>query len=256
VPPAPTLTCKQCNYANEPERVYCHNCGAKLDRSILPKEAAKAPKESPEKAAKRVRKLVNPTRGFFSNWHKTLLNVLCSAVSIAALIQMARPPGGIFLPIPTKDEILAAPHLIEQIGEVQMAPVSQTLRIQERSINIYLAGAIQTKGNTSDDYFKFDRAFVNLGDGVVKITAQESAFGFPFYAGVSYNISIAGNKLVATSVGGNVGRLPVHPMIVDYCGFAFQQLWDALQREHSLLDRMKEVSVKPGTFYFTTKPHA
>ena len=30
----PKLTCGQCGYENEPERVYCHNCGTKLDRSV------------------------------------------------------------------------------------------------------------------------------------------------------------------------------------------------------------------------------
>jgi len=255
VPPAPTLTCKQCNYANEPERVYCHNCGAKLDRSILPKEPAKTTKESPEKAARRVRKLVNPAHGFFTNWHKTLLNVVCTAVSVAALIQMARPPGGVPA-LATKDEMAAARPLVERIEDLQMSPTPEKGDLQEQLIDQYLAGAIKTKGGTSDDYFKFDRAFVNLGNGVAKVTAQESAFGYPIYTGASYAITIAGNKLVSTNVGGNVGRLPVHPMIMEYCGFAFQQLWDALQREHSVLDRMQSVSIKDGVFYFTTKPHA
>ena len=73
--PAPTLTCKQCNYDNEPERVYCHNCGAKLDRTVLPKDPAKT-KEGKEKTAKRVRRMINPARGFFTNWHKALANSL------------------------------------------------------------------------------------------------------------------------------------------------------------------------------------
>ena len=50
-----TLTCKQCNYENEAERIYCHNCGAKLDRSVVPQE--KKMEESPDKQRKRVKKL-------------------------------------------------------------------------------------------------------------------------------------------------------------------------------------------------------
>jgi len=251
----PTLTCKQCNYDNEPERVYCHNCGAKLDRSILPKDAPKAAKDSQEKAAKRVRKMVNPTRGFFTNWHRALFNAISSAVSIAALVQIARPPGGV-PPVPSKQDLVGAPPLIEQIEELQMIQASQQRSLPEQTINLYLASAIKTKGDTSSDYFKFDRAFVNLGKDVIRVTAQESAFNYPIYAGASYKLSIAGGKLVADNVGGNLGRLPVHPMIMEYCGVAFQQLWDALQREKSLLDRMQSVSVQPGQFIFATKPHA
>ena len=249
------LTCKQCNYANEPERVYCHNCGAKLDRSLLPKEPAKAAKEAQEKTAKRVSKMVNPTRGFFTNWHKAFFNALSSAVCIAALVQMARPPAGV-PPVPTKDDLVNAPPLIEQIQDVQMYPTSQERQLPEQMINIYLATAVKSVGDNSQDYFKFDRAFVNLGKDVIKITAQQSAFGYPIYAGASYKLSIAGSALVATNVGGNLGRLPVHPMIMEYCGFAFQQLWSALQREKSLLDKMQSVQVQPGSFIFVTRPHA
>jgi hypothetical protein len=250
--PSPTLTCKQCNFANEPERVYCHNCGAKLDRTLLPKEpAAKTAKEA-EQSRKRVTKLVNPNRGFFTNWHKALFNSVAGALSIAALIQIARPPGGVPA-IPTKDDLLDAPEIIEGMSDAQMGP-PKAYQLTEAQINLYLANTVKTKGGTSDDYFKFDRAFVNLGKDVIKITAQESAFNYPIYASTYYKLSIAGGKLVATNVGGNLGRLPVHPMIMAYCGTAFDQLWAALQRENTLLDSMQSVSVQPGVFTFVTKP--
>jgi len=252
---APTLTCKQCNYANEPERVYCHNCGAKLDRTLLPKEPAKVSKENQEKAAKRVRKMINPARGFFTNWHRALLNSLCAAVSVASLIQMSRPPAGI-PSIPTKEELLEVPPLLEQIEELQLVQSPQTRQLPEKIINLYLYSAIKTRGDTSDDYFKFDRAFLNLDKDVVRFTAQESVFNYPIYAGAMYKVSIAGGKMVATNIGGNLGRLPVHPMIMEYCGSAFQSLWNALQREKSLLDRMQSIAIQPGVFLFTTKPHA
>jgi hypothetical protein len=250
---APTLTCKQCNYDNEPERVYCHNCGAKLDRSLLPKEPAKN-KETLEQSRKRVRKLVNPARGFFTNWHRALLNVLSSAVTIALLIQFARPPAGV-PKAPTKDDLVNAPQLVEAIEDLQMSPTPQARQLPEETINLYLAANVKTKPGAAGDYFTFDRAFVNLGKDVIKITAQESAFGYPLYAGSSYKLSIAGGKLVATNVGGSLGRMPVHPMIMAYCGFAFDQLWAALQREKSLLDNMQSVTVAPGVFTFVTKPH-
>ncbi len=255
MPATPTITCKQCNYANEPERVYCHNCGAKLDRSILPKEPAKAVKDSQEKAARRVRKMVSPKSGFFTHWKGSLLNVLCSALCIATLIQMARPPAGV-PPTASKDDLLNAPPLVEQIEDAQMSPTPARYQLTEQAINFYLASAIKTRGDSSGDYFKFDRAFVNLGNGVIKITAQESAFGYPIYAGASYKLSIAGGKLVSTNVGGNLGRIPIHPMVMEYCGFAFHQLWDALGRERALMDKMQSVTVLPGVFIFVTAPHA
>jgi hypothetical protein len=29
------LACTECQHQNEVQRIYCHNCGAKLDRSAL-----------------------------------------------------------------------------------------------------------------------------------------------------------------------------------------------------------------------------
>jgi hypothetical protein len=253
---SPTLTCKQCNYENEAERVYCHNCGAKLDRTLLPKDTAKIARETQEKNAKRIRKMVSPARGFFTNWHKALINTLLSAVSVAAIIQMARPPRDGIPPIPSKDDLLNAPHLLEGIEDVEMSQAQQVVKIKESDANLYLATAVKAQAGTQDDYFQFNRAFVNMGKDVIRVTAQESAFGYPIYAGASYKLSIAGGKLVPTNAGGNLGRLPVHPMIMEYCGFAFQQLWDALQHEKELLDKVQSVSVQPGVFIFTTKPHA
>jgi hypothetical protein len=249
----PTLTCKQCNYENEPERVYCHNCGAKLDRALLPKDPAKT-KEAIEQSRKRVRKLVTPKTGFFTNWQMSLLNVVASALSVSALIQMARPPAGV-PKAPTKDDLMNAPQLVEAIEDLQMSPAPQARQLPEAMINLYLADAVKTKGDTADDYFKFERCFVNLGKDVIKITAQESAFGYPIYASTDYKLSIAGGKLVATNVGGSLGRIPVHPMIMEYCDSAFDQLWAALQREKSLLDNMQSVTISPGVFTFVTKPH-
>ena len=34
-----TLTCKECQHVNEEARIYCHNCGTKLDRSLLVEDA-------------------------------------------------------------------------------------------------------------------------------------------------------------------------------------------------------------------------
>lgn len=187
-----TITCKQCNYANEPERVYCHNCGAKLDRTLLPKEPEKKA-EDLAKSQKRVAKLVNPATGFWVNWHRALFSTLASALSVAALIQMARPPDGV-PKAPSKDDLLNAPQIMQDMEDSQMYTVPQKRQLTEPAINLYLANALRTRGDTSDDYFKFDRAFVNLGKDVIKVTTQLSAFNYPIYAGSSYTLSIAGGS--------------------------------------------------------------
>src|ERR1700757_2562322 len=89
--PAPTLPCEQCGYVNEPERVYCHNCGSKLDRSLLPKAESKAV-EAPEKVRKRVEKMTNPRSGWFGREVKALFKVVFFSALLAAAIDFFWPP--------------------------------------------------------------------------------------------------------------------------------------------------------------------
>src|SRR3954465_14490053 len=90
-PQAITLTCKDCGYNNEPERVYCHNCGAKLDRSVLPKEE-QLRRESPEKARKRIMKMTNPGSSVVKRELSAFVKTIVFALLAAILIAMVRPP--------------------------------------------------------------------------------------------------------------------------------------------------------------------
>ncbi len=54
------LVCPECQRQNEPERIYCHDCGARLDRSALAKVAPKG--EDPKETHRRLHKLFDPGR--------------------------------------------------------------------------------------------------------------------------------------------------------------------------------------------------
>src|SRR5207244_11163987 len=58
-----TLTCPECRHENEIERIYCHSCGARLDRSAL--SARKMPKtEAPEEIQKRLQGIFNQLKAW------------------------------------------------------------------------------------------------------------------------------------------------------------------------------------------------
>src|SRR3954447_3928766 len=92
--PSQTLQCKECQYENEPERVYCHNCGAKLDRSVLPKEE-QIRRESPEKARKRIKRMTNPGDSVFKRELEAFVKTVIFALLAAILVQMVRAPENI-----------------------------------------------------------------------------------------------------------------------------------------------------------------
>src|SRR4051812_44944418 len=134
-PQAITLTCKDCGYANEPERVYCHNCGAKLDRSVLPKDE-QLRRESPERARKRIMRMTNPGASVVRYVIVNALKVFAWAAFIAIGILTCLPPDN----IPEKGELstrIASSDLMDLVH----SKVPASLVLKQVDINNFLKSA-------------------------------------------------------------------------------------------------------------------
>src|SRR4029453_16650967 len=86
------LTCAQCGYENEPERVYCHNCGTKLDRSVLPRDT-QTHQETLAETRRRIRKMTHP--GTFGPTAKTFFKTIFWAAILAAILLLIRKPANL-----------------------------------------------------------------------------------------------------------------------------------------------------------------
>src|ERR1044072_3028629 len=84
------LICPECQRQNEPERIYCHDCGARLDRSSLAKVAPKM--EAPEQTQKRLKRLLDPTRARIKHTVMMTSKTVLGACVVAVLIEMFLPP--------------------------------------------------------------------------------------------------------------------------------------------------------------------
>jgi hypothetical protein len=243
----PTLTCPQCSYVNEAERVYCHNCGGKLDRSLLPKEEERG-KQSIEKTRRRVKKLTNPGSSPITRELKTLVSTLAWAAAIAALILIVRTPEG----VPEKSPAELPSRIVgSELADAVDSPQPRALQFTEEEVNAHLRQSLKAK--TSGDLVTFDRAFVSLEPGVLRITMQQSLYGFSIYSASYYKLAMEGGKLAATNVGGRFGRLAVHPLLMQYADFSFNKLWKALQREREQMDKLREIRVEPKRIVLITR---
>jgi len=247
------ITCTQCQYVNEGERVYCHNCGTKLDRVLLPGDDKK--EESLEKRQKRIRKAVTPSRGFSAGFGKTFLATMFWAALVAASIQIARPPDD----VPKKVDAAASLDVRQVSMDLEQADETATPQkvvLTEADINGFLQNSLKSKpSDLVGDSVKFERAFVNLDEGMIRITNEQSVFDYPVYGCIYYNLTIKDKKLVATCQGGHLGRLMIHPKIMMYADVLFQQLWGALSREKKLLDQFQSIEVHKGHIDLVSKPH-
>ncbi len=247
-----TLVCKQCNFENEPERVYCHNCGAKLDRSLLPPEATK--REDPVLVQERVRRMVKP-RNATLNFHlKNLLSSVVLAGLFAVLVVIIKPPE--VKPMLSPDQVMDAPAIVDDMdGELQQ-PTAHRLAYTEDQINAFLQQSL--RGNKGDKAgtpaMKFERAFVRLEDGVCHATMQESLFGLPIYATTVRSLSVRNGAITTQPLGASLGRLPIPARLVPAFEFVFRPLKTVLEHPLKLLSQMQSVTIRKGGVEMITTP--
>jgi predicted amidophosphoribosyltransferase len=82
------LVCAECRHENEAERIYCHNCGERLDRSAV---SAQKKTQDPQEVHQRLQKMLGlpnmARRHFF-----TVSKLALAAAVVAALVEIALPP--------------------------------------------------------------------------------------------------------------------------------------------------------------------
>src|SRR3954465_4847721 len=97
------LVCPECRRENEAERIYCHDCGARLDRTALAKVAPKG--EDAKETQRRLKSMLDPQRAKIRHLFFKTSRVILGALATAAIVQMllapdmpARPKSGDFPP--------------------------------------------------------------------------------------------------------------------------------------------------------------
>lgn len=242
-----TLRCEQCAFENEPERVYCHNCGAKLDRTLLPKAEEDRKHEAPEQARRRIKKITNPGSSPVTREIKALLTTLIWAVIVAALLLMARPPEG----IPDAKKQLSSRLVQSDLMEAVESPVPRTLAFSEDDLNLALKQSL--RGQDGGMLLKFERAFVDLKPGTVRVTTHRSLWGYSFYSAALYRVDMQDGQYRSKLIGGSYGRLPVHGAVMAYLDYPFRGLWSALKRQRAYLDRMQTITIGDGAVTLVSK---
>lgn len=241
------LVCPECRRENEPERIYCHDCGARLDRTALAKIAPKG--EDAKETQRRLRTMLDPQRAKMRLMFFKVSKLILGAFAAAAVIQMVLPPD-----VPPRAKSGEFPPQINlDLENAALNHATAPLRYTEAQVNAYLGSALKSKQAALSKLLQFERAIVNFDENICKVTAERSLFGFSFFTGTSSKVTLENGTLKASNNGGSIGRLPVHPFIMKYSDPIFSDLWAALDRERKSVAKMGAIEIHPQAVVLTPK---
>ena len=240
------LICPECQRENEPERIYCHDCGAKLDRTAV---IASRPADARDKERQRVRNMFDPHRAKMRLWFFRVCRLVLGAFLGAVLIQMLLPPDV----APEKKALI-----LSQVGlEVENAVTYHRptpLQYTEDQVNQYLSSALKSKKALDKPWLDFKRAIVGFTEGKCSVTVERSFFGFSVYTTTSFAVQIADGAINASNEGGAIGRFPIYPQVMQYLDIIFEDLWTALDRERKLVAKANAIEFHEKSVVLQTAP--
>src|SRR3954465_3071161 len=128
-----TLVCPECRRENESERIYCHDCGARLDRTALAKEQPKG--EDVKETRRRLMSMLDPQRAKMRLMFFKISKLVLGAAALAAVIQMILPPD-----VPPRPKTGDFPPQINlDLENAAMSHGMPPLQYTEAQVNAYLA---------------------------------------------------------------------------------------------------------------------
>jgi len=233
------LTCPECQRENEAERIYCHDCGARLDRSALAnRKTAKI--ETAEELHKRMRGMFSQRRLKARLLFFKTVKILFAAGVAAALVEILIPPD---VPPPVKTETLP-PQINMSLETLTESKQPQTMQFSEEDVNAYLGNVMKHKKEKLEHpLLGFERAILGFSEGNCRLTLERSIFGYSIFTSGDYDVQIKDGKITATPKGAAIGHVPIHPSVLPYTTFLFSDAVAVMDREHKLLNKVGSIQL-------------
>src|SRR5947207_6417097 len=192
------LICPECRRENQADRIYCHDCGARLDRTALAKEAPKG--EDAKETRRRLKTMLDPQGAKMRLLFFKVSKLILGALAMAAVVQMILPPD-----LPPRAKTGEFPPQINlDLENAAMSHGAAPLQYTEAQVNAYLGSALKSKQAALNKLLQFERAIVTFDENVCRITAERSLFGFSVFTSTSTKVTLQNGALTTSNVGGSI----------------------------------------------------
>ena len=246
------LVCTECKHENEVERVYCHNCGEKLDRSLLPQLDESQTAEAQAKSARKVKQQMNPNRFAWMRSIRTFVLIEIFAAVVAAGFLAMQAPNNV---PPAKTDRFADLEVGDVWTGMMNTRASAVVSFKEFDINYYLRKGV--KGTEGPLGIKFERAFANFEPALITLTTQYNLWGLRIYSSAAIKPELAGAKWSANVQRFAIGRLSIPPdfaKLVKLDMLTLGSLSKVFQKEIQQLDRVEKIEPGDKVILFKTRP--
>ena len=242
------LTCVECGYENEPERVYCHNCGVKLDRSLLParddQRAGSRPARRGVKpdVSRRVRKpLIKPLAG----------SLAFSAV-LAMLVLALMPPDD---PPPLESPpLLRLPDIGIELQRLLAIQRRAHITFSETEVNAYLKAAIRSKSEGPlAGVVEYAGTFADLDPDSARVYLVETIYGYPIYIHKTFTPVAAVDGVGGRVVSCGFGRLDLPSFAAPAVDLIMGKLWNELDMEIGNLRQLGAIRIGEERIRFISR---
>jgi hypothetical protein len=243
-----SLICGSCGYDNDPTRVYCHNCGIRLDR-----EGAVAPPPTGFTAAAEFKR---PPRRAGLPWGAYVKAVarLVILVALVGFIVLAllRPDD---VPPPVTPDPELSDRLASLVADSASSSGARAFSIPAADASVWLATNISLHAPEGFALLRPERAYLVPGDGFVRV-------GIVAMLPMNYPLYFEGNFVPVRGADGytlearrlSIGRLAL-PRVLDLLVRRhFAGLGEAVELPLAALARCDQIAVTPESINLRWSP--
>jgi hypothetical protein len=232
---------------NEDKRIYCHDCGAKLDKTLIPKKKP-VEKEDLEAVRKRIARMANPTHKAARREVLTGLGVLGGSALVAFLLCMFRDPER--LPRELGEDLPRALDSDIAMAVNSRAPID--LQYREEDINRYLGNCIRDR--QPESVLTYTALYVCLEPGKSTLGTVQDLFGLTFHSTLDYRWTVRGAHIQPELTGGALGRVRLPLFAAKWLETSFSILAEPFKRERQIVSELGRIETNSGTVSVQTKP--
>lgn len=238
------IRCEQCGHDNDLTRIFCQECGSRLERPADLPTAAPPPlvAAGPDRRLAKVKKQ-GPSLGKLAG---TVFRLAILAAVLAVLIQLLRAPLDIPPPVSPRDpQGEVARRLIESASQ---SPSPVSIGVSQDAINSILSSSLKVTAAEGSSPLKAEiqRIYVVFKAGAMQVGMEQRIQNWPIYVSMDVVPQKNGSAWEGKVIGAQIGRLPIHPLLAPLVKRLFAPLAEVLQPEFTRYSHLKSIDFQPG----------